>query len=622
MRIGTKLLLSFLIVAFLVLITGSLSYYFSNEIKNDLIRESGSTAVQLQTLTEMSVQLQNSLLYTRNYLTESAKRRAGDQSLTVSAQIRQSEQMALESLDRFEIELNDLSEKYMREAGIPARSDEQSSGIISLTDSLQRSFSYYETIVREIFELERETSFGDEIFNVTIEPYFRNTLLPILLQLRTAYNEQVDLQLATLQARAEETVLRIIFYSVLSFVMSLLLAFLVYRSITKPVKELTDTARQLGDGDLSQRIQLNTGDELANLADTFNKMAENLSKSMVSRSYVNNIIQSMGDMLFVTGADGSIELINQAVKDKLEYRTEDLKNDSFWFLISGEEREYVKEIVESGSGNGTPIETRLVTKFGTVIPVNLSYTVLSGNGKEMNRIFVASDISTLKEAEQKISDSLREKNVLLAEIHHRVKNNLAVISGLIEMQVWSIEEEESKTILRDSQLRIQSIALVHEKLYQTDNFAEIKISEYIRELVEGISESFSNPNAEIKKSFACEDIKMNINQAIPFSLLLNETVVNAFKHGFKGRKKGELKIHLSQKGEDITLMVSDDGVGLPSPDAAANSKSLGMKLIETLTSQLEGEFELKDNPDSAGVSFKIVFPTDTSETTFANHVQG
>jgi PAS domain S-box-containing protein len=620
MRIGTKLLLSFLIVAFLVLITGSLSYYFSNEIKSDLIRESGSTAGQLQTLTEMSVQLQNSLLYTRNYLTESAKRRAGDQSLTVSAQIRQSEQMALESLDRFNSELEELKTKYQDDTRLPALSEESHAGIISLTDSLQRSFSYYETIVREIFDLERETSFGDEIFNVTIEPYFRNTLLPILLQLRTTYNEQVDLQLANLQERAEETVLRIIFYTVLSFVMSLLLAFLVFRSITKPVKELTETAKQLGDGDLSQRIELNTGDELANLADTFNIMAENLSKSMVSRSYVNNIIQSMGDMLFVTGADGSIEMINQAVKEKLEYQTEDLKDDNFWFLITGEEREYVKEIVEAESGgNGTPIETRLVTKFGTVIPVNLSYTMLSGNGTGMSRIFVASDISTLKEAEQKISESLREKNVLLAEIHHRVKNNLAVISGLIEMQVWNIEGEESKTVLRDSQLRIQSIALVHEKLYQNENFAEIKISEYIKELVEGISESFTNPNSEIVKTYDCEDIKMNINQAIPFSLLLNESIVNAYKHGFKGREKGELKVQLKSKDDNITLIVSDDGVGLLTPDAVTNSKSLGIKLIETLTSQLEGKFELKNN-EGAGVTFKIVFPADTTEE-FAGHVQ-
>jgi len=619
MRIGTKLLLSFLIVAFLVLITGSLSYYFSNEIKNNLIRESGNTATQLQTLTEMSVQLQNSLLYTRNYLTESAKRRAGDQSLAVSAQIRQSEQMALESLDRFNIELDELSRKYLEERPEPSDTENYSSGIISLTDSLKRSFSFYETLVREIFDLERETMFGDEMFNVTIEPYFRNTLLPKLLQLRTSYNEQVDVQLASLQIRAEETVLRIIFYSVLSFVMSLLLAFLVYRSITKPVKELTDTARQLGDGDLSQRIELNTGDELAKLANTFNKMAENLSKSMVSRSYVNNIIQSMGDMLFVTGPDGDIELINQTVMDKLEYLSEDLKEESFWFLISGEEREYLKEIVESGNGSGTPIETRLVTKFGNVIPVNLSYTILSGNGNEMNRIFVASDISTLKEAEQKISDSLKEKNVLLAEIHHRVKNNLAVISGLIEMQLWNIEEEESKTILRDSQLRIQSIALVHEKLYETDNFAEVKISEYIKELVHGISESFSNPNAEINLHFDCEDIKMNINQAIPFSLLLNESVVNAFKHGFKGCKKGDLKLYLTSTADEITLKVSDNGVGLPSPDIVENSKSLGMTLIETLTAQLEGNFELKDN-DGSGVTFKIVFPAESFDTTFANQL--
>ncbi|MCC5913860.1 MAG: HAMP domain-containing protein [Balneolaceae bacterium] len=609
MRLGTKLLLSFLSVAFLVLITGSLSYYLSNEIKNDLIAESASTSVQLQTLTEMTVQLQNSLLYTRNYLTEADKQRAGDESVSVAAQIRESERIAIESLDQFERALADLA------VGDPDLVDQddimtKQSAVELLTDSLQQSFSYYNTLVRELYEIDQEVALGNEIFNVTIEPYFRNTLLQILLRLRSAYNDRVDAQLEHLQLRAEQTVSNIIFYSFLAFGIALLLAYLMHRSITRPVKELTQTARELGDGNLSKRIKLNTNDELANLADTFNKMAENLSKSMVSRSYVNNIIQSMGEMLIVTDSDGHIEIANKAVAGKLKTEPSRLEGEPFWSLIAGEEREIVKRSVEGTNRLNGPVETRFVSTSGDVIPVNLSYTRLENDGELSKRIYVASDISILKEAEQKISDSLKEKSVLLAEIHHRVKNNLAVISGLLEMQIWNIDDEERTKILKDSQLRIQSIALVHEKLYQTENFADVRISDYIKELVKGIAESFKDPSKKIDVYFSCEDISMNINQAIPFSLLLNEGVVNVYKHAFKGRSEGRFEISLKRDGDDLHLRIIDNGTGLVKELSEIEKPSLGMTLIDTLSKQLEGKYTLATREDGNGTLFELKFPAE------------
>jgi PAS domain S-box-containing protein len=607
MRIGTKLLLSFLIVAFLVLITGSLSYYLSNEIKNKLILESGNTAEQLQSLTEMTVQLQNSLLYTRNYLTESSKQRAGDQSLSVAAQIRQSEEIAQNSLDDFQSALTELSQKE-----IPDILEERDpltiqAEIISLTDSLEKSFAYYNSLIRELYQLEREESFGNEMFNLTVEPYFRNTLLPILLNLRTAYNNQVEARLERLQERAETTLWNIILYSALAFIIALILAYLVYLSITKPVAKLAQAAKELGDGDLSKRIELDTKDEFAHLANTFNIMADNLSKSMVSRSYVNNIIQSMGEMLIVTDANGKIELMNRTVADKLFFDLDNLQNEEFWHLISGEERESVKEIILSSNGDSGPVETRFVSKYGEIIPVNLTYTFLDNGEEKTKFIFVASDITVQKEAERKISGSLQEKNVLLAEIHHRVKNNLAVVSGLLEMQVWSTTDEESTKVLRDSQLRIQSIALVHEKLYQTDNFADIKIADYVEDLVEGIAESFKDPAKKIEINIECQDISMSINQAIPFSLLLNESVVNVYKHAFEDRKNGCYTISLMKGDGIITMSVKDNGVGLKEEVKNMKNVSLGMTLIETLTKQLDGEYKLINGPKE-GTVFEVKFP--------------
>jgi PAS domain S-box-containing protein len=312
-------------------------------------------------------------------------------------------------------------------------------------------------------------------------------------------------------------------------------------------------------------------------------------------------------MLFVTNAEGDIELVNNAVTERLQLKNDKSIQKNFWKLLPGEERTVIKKLVEKGDGSESPVETRFVTDFGEVISVNLSYTILSNKNQNDNRIFVASDISLLKSAERKISESLKEKNVLLAEIHHRVKNNLAVISGLLEMQIWNQENDEIINTLRDSQLRIQSIALVHEKLYQTENFANVRISEYIEELSRGIADSFNDPNKNVLRVVDCDDIIMSINEAISFSLLLNEGVVNAYKHAFVGRDEGEIKISLKKEGDELLLSVSDNGIGLKNRFLKKEDASLGMKLIGTLTNQLGGEYSLKAGPDS-GTIFEVKFP--------------
>jgi PAS domain S-box-containing protein len=605
MRLGTKLIASFILVALLVLITGGLSYYLSNEIKNDLVEQSRGAADQLQVFTEMTVQLQNSLLYTRNYLIESNKRRGGDESLTTISQIRQSELTATKSLNQFNVALNSMKENDTLE--LTATGTEQRN-LAVLKDSLEESFVFYDSLIRELFELEREGSYGDEVFNVTIEPYFRNTLLPILLQLRSSFDERVDLQLSEIQQRADVTVKRIIFFTGLAFILSIILAYLVYQSIAKPVQTLTAAAEEIGEGNLTKRIELKSKDELAHLANTFNKMAENLSQSMVSKSYVNNIIQSMGDMLMVTDLEGNIKMVNDSTIKKLKLSEEELLSQSVWKLVANENGSHLKFAIENSSKDDLLTETKFQTSDGDVIPVILTSSYLNDNlNQNQSRVFVASDITIQKEAEKKISNSLQEKNVLLAEIHHRVKNNLAVISGLLQMQIWNLDDELSIKALKDSQIRIQSIALIHEKLYKTENFASIDIAEYVKELVQAIETSFSDPDKNIDVQFDLSELSMTINQAIPFSLLLNEGVVNVYKHAFKNKKEGRILITLQNKGDEIILEIEDDGVGLAKDKKVKEIQSLGLTLIDTLTQQLEGTFTISNGEDK-GVLFSVKFP--------------
>lgn len=606
MRLGTKLLLSFLAVAFLVLLTGSLSYYLSNATKNDLIIESQQSATELQILTEMTVSLQNSMLYTRNFLTESEKLQQGDQSLRTSSQVRQAREMIMESMDRFSSSREEYGNKSARNdlgsdelQDLHLRMDE-------LMDSLSVAYGPYRGLIDELLEQEMEEDYGEEIFNVTIEPYFRNTLLPLLQNLRENSNLFLDLQQERLQLQAEQTVRRIILITVIGFFASLLFAFIIYRSITQPVNTLTSAAKKIGNGNLDQRIKLRSKDELSRLADTFNQMAENLSKSMVSRSYVNNIIQSMGDMLFVTDDRGTIQMSNKTVHRKLGYSNGDLDRLTVWDILDDEGRERVRNTIGNNDRTVNELETKLVSKEGYPVPVILSTSVLNDDMSEETRlVFVASDISVQKESEKRISESLHEKNILLAEIHHRVKNNLAVISGLLQMQMWNMEDENARIALQHSQLRIQSIALVHEKLYQNETFADINISGFVRELVDAVSESFKSPDKQIELCYDLEEIRMNINQAVPLSLLLNECIVNAYKHAFRGKNEGKIDIHLEKNGDLVEIQVEDNGHGLPDDFDFEKQQSLGVTLIRTLVSQLRGEARYESGEEGTRFLFEF-----------------
>ncbi|CAN5342719.1 hypothetical protein BH23BAC3_BH23BAC3_12170 [soil metagenome] len=607
MRLGTKLLLSFLAVAFLVLITGSLSYYLSNQIKNDLILESQQSATELQVLTEMTVSLQNSMLYTRNFLTESEKLREGDQTLRTSSQVRQARGMIIRNMNKFSNAKQDFSDRTHRRIMDSEDLEQIHNRMHTLMDSLTLAYGPYKGLIEELLDQDVEEDYGEEIFNVTIEPYFRNTLLPLLERLRQNSNLFLDLQQARLEAQAEQTVRRIILITVFGFAVSLLFAFVIYRSITQPVYTLTTAARRIGSGDLDQRIKLRSNDELSRLADTFNRMAENLSKSMVSRSYVNNIIQSMGDMLFVTDEEGMVQMSNKTVHRKLGFSNGDLEDFSVWNLFSSESRDNVKSIILNNESTVNELETEFKSKDGRVVPVILSTSVLVDEMSEnLNLVFVASDITVQKESERKLSASLHEKNILLAEIHHRVKNNLAVVSGLLQMQMWNMENENAKKALQQSQLRIQSIALVHEKLYQNETFADINISEFVKELVHAVSQSFQKPDQYVKIHYSLEDIRMNINQAIPFSLLLNECLVNSYKHAFNGDQMGNITIDLQKTDDKIHIEIADDGQGLPDSFDFENEQTLGITLIRTLVSQLRGK-ACFDSDNDKGTQFNLEF---------------
>lgn len=205
-----------------------------------------------------------------------------------------------------------------------------------------------------------------------------------------------------------------------------------------------------------------------------------------------------------------------------------------------------------------------------------------------------------------LQEALEEKEVLIKEIHHRVKNNLAVISGLLELQMGYAENKFVSRVLSESQRRVQSISMIHEKLYQNERLAEIDFEKYARELIDIISYSFNFTGKEIEVNIDIEDFKLGVDQGIPCGLILNELISNAYEHAFVDQKKGTIEV-LAKETQDkkITLIVADNGKGFPDNFDVEENETLGLTLIETLCNQLEGEF-VWENTDK-GTRFILEF---------------
>lgn len=223
-------------------------------------------------------------------------------------------------------------------------------------------------------------------------------------------------------------------------------------------------------------------------------------------------------------------------------------------------------------------------------------------------------ITELQQAEECIKSSLREKEVLLKEVHHRVKNNLGIVSSLLQMQVRRTQDPEANTVLRDSQNRIASIALVHEKLYRSDDLANINFTQYIRDLIVYLFDSYNISSNRITLDVQVETVSLDAEIAIPCGLIINELVSNALKHAFPGDRKGKIQIRFSQvpvsREEShpyrLTLTVQDNGIGLPDNFDTKRTKTLGLSLVYGLSKQIGGTIEIHSN-SLQGTEFNLTF---------------
>ncbi|MDZ7755684.1 sensor histidine kinase [Rhodohalobacter sp.] len=344
---------------------------------------------------------------------------------------------------------------------------------------------------------------------------------------------------------------------------------------------------------------------------TVRKWNEKISESEKKFKVVLNNSQ---DVIYQMDLEtGKYVYMSPSAENMLGYDIEKLKEGGAEFMLKITHPEDLKRMEEQvESYKSEDLEQRLAddTQFrvkkknGEYIWANNKRTLLRDlNGNPKYIIGNVRDISERKKYVDALDQSLKEKEMLLSEIHHRVKNNLSIVSSLIELQKGT-REEITEADLKDIQDRIRSIALVHEKLYQAETLAEVDLSIYIEDLLKMIELSLGSKQKNVEIVSDLDSIIIDNKKAVPVGLLINELVNNCYKYAFLDKESGEIHISLKKKDQDVLLKVEDNGAGLPANFEEKSKESLGMTLVRAFTRQLKGDLDFKSDQ---GTKFKIQF---------------
>ncbi|MDT8396504.1 MAG: histidine kinase dimerization/phosphoacceptor domain -containing protein [bacterium] len=310
------------------------------------------------------------------------------------------------------------------------------------------------------------------------------------------------------------------------------------------------------------------------------------------------VIVRLSDRTVVDVNTGFVESTGYAADQVVGKRSEETP---YWKDDESRDRLY-DAIRDHGLADNMEMEFRLVS--GELRPGLLSARIMALAG-EPHLLVLVKDISQLKNAEARLKNSLSEKEVLLKEIHHRVKNNLQVISGLLNLQAHHISDPVGRSIYKESQNRVITMALIHEDLYRSADLSSVNLEGYIKNLAENLFRSYQVGHGRVKLELDVEHTEMVVDTAIPCGLIMNELISNALKHAFPGDRAGTLTVRFRSTSErQYYLEVSDDGVGLPPGMDFADTTTLGMQLVKVIVEQLAGTMEIDGDH---GTTFRISF---------------
>jgi PAS domain S-box-containing protein len=316
--------------------------------------------------------------------------------------------------------------------------------------------------------------------------------------------------------------------------------------------------------------------------------------------------------MIVVNQHGAITRLNQLAETTFGYTSAELMGQPVETLIPSRYRHahpgyrqgFLAETNARPMGAGRDLSG--LRKDGSEFPVEIGINpVQTDEGPMILSVII--DLSERKQSEKRIQDALAQKELLLREVHHRVKNNLQVIHSLLDLQALKCADSELVGMLRDSQNRVRSMSLIHQTLYQSQNFAQVDFQRFLGELLPRLTEAYGSMSSQVLIDIQANDVKLPINEAIPCGLIVNELVSNALKHGFRQRQQGRIQVNISQlEGQQVQLSISDDGQGIPDDMDLTRTGSLGLQLVNLLTRQLHGQLDIhRANPTRFSLRFQV-----------------
>ncbi len=315
------------------------------------------------------------------------------------------------------------------------------------------------------------------------------------------------------------------------------------------------------------------------------------------REYLRTVIDTDPNFVFAKDWDGRFTLVNKAVAENYGTTVESLigKTDAD-FNTNIHEVEHFwnndREVISTGHPKFIPEERVTDSKTGDTKWYQTIKVPLKGSDGSLQVLGVAADITARKLAEEITWKSLKEKELLLKEIHHRVKNNLQIIVSLLKLQSKYVFDPRDLEIFNKSRSRVETMSLIHEKLYKSADISQIDIGNYLNDLVKHLLKAYNISTARIEFSINAENILMSIDTAIPCGLIVNELINNILKHAFPDGYNGKIELNLRRSDENVILEVNDNGIGIPDSFNMDKNDTLGMQLIDTLVRQLDGVIEV------------------------------
>lgn len=339
---------------------------------------------------------------------------------------------------------------------------------------------------------------------------------------------------------------------------------------------------------------------------------------LASPDLLARILDIADDAVVSIDAQERICVFNQGAERVFGYSAEEAIGRPLAILIPSRFR--ARHSRQVGDFTQSPVSSRVMAqrteifglrKSGEEFPAEASISKLDIEGSTILTVILR-DVSQRREAERKLRTALEEKEILLREVHHRVKNNLQVVSSLLNLQARATGDPEISKAFEESQNRVQSMALIHEQLYESHDLSDVDFPEYIRRLSSRLFRSYQVRGDRIELNTEINDVHIGVDLAVPCGLIVNELVSNSLKYAFPEDKAGAILIRVERmQDSSATLTVADDGVGLPPEVGFWSTKTLGLRLVRSLVRQIDGEIEVAGPP---GAEYRIRFNVDGVES--------